>query len=80
MRVFRLLFTIFDPASGDSPTELASVTVLAPTGLKADGLSTAFMVMGARRSHALAAHLPGVDLLTIGKDGQRWKSAGFPSA
>jgi thiamine biosynthesis lipoprotein len=70
---------IFDPATGDSPTELASVTVLAPTGLEADGLSTAFMVMGARRSHALAAHLPGVDLLTIGKDGQRWKSAGFPA-
>jgi thiamine biosynthesis lipoprotein len=71
---------IFDPASGDSPTELASVTVLAPTGLEADGLSTAFMVMGARRSHALAAHLPGVDLLTIGKDGARWKSSGFPAA
>jgi thiamine biosynthesis lipoprotein len=70
---------IFDPASGDSPTELASVTVLAPTGLEADGLSTAFMVMGARRAHALAAHLPGVDLLTIGKDGARWKSSGFPA-
>jgi thiamine biosynthesis lipoprotein len=71
---------IFDPSSGDSPTELASVTVVAPTGLEADGLSTAFMVMGARRAHALAAHLPGVDLLTIGKDGARWKSSGFPAA
>ena len=71
---------IFDPASGASPTELASVTVLAPTGLEADGLSTAFMVMGARRAHALAAHLPGVDLLTIRKDGARWKSSGFPAA
>jgi FAD:protein FMN transferase len=70
---------IFDPASGDSPMELAGVTVLAPTGLEADGLSTAFMVMGARRAHALAAHLPGVDLLTIGKDGARWKSSGFPA-
>ena len=70
---------IFDPARGDSPAELASVTVLAPTGLEADGLSTAFMVMGARRAHALAAHLPGVDLLTIGKDGARWKSSGFPA-
>jgi thiamine biosynthesis lipoprotein len=68
---------IFDPATGDSPPELASVTVLAPTGLEADGLSTAFMVLGARRAHALAAHLPGVDLLTIGKDGARWKSRGF---
>lgn len=71
---------IFDPATADSPAELASVTVLAPTGLEADGLSTAFMVMGARCAHALAAHLPGVDLLTIGKGGERWKSAGFPAA
>ena len=70
---------IFDPATGDSPTGLASVTVLAPTGLEADGLSTAFMVMGARRAHALAAHLPGVDLLTIAKDGRQWMSAGFPA-
>jgi thiamine biosynthesis lipoprotein len=69
---------ILDPATGDSPTELASVTVLAPTGLEADGLSTAFMVMGARRAHALVAHLPGVDLLTINKRGVLWKSAGFP--
>ncbi|MEO8599738.1 MAG: FAD:protein FMN transferase, partial [bacterium] len=38
---------IFDPASGDSPPTLASVTVAAPTGILADGLSTAFMVMGA---------------------------------
>ncbi len=71
---------IFDPASGASPPELASVTVLAPSGLEADGLSTAFMVMGARRARALAADLPGVDLLAIGKDGARWKSSGFPAA
>jgi thiamine biosynthesis lipoprotein len=75
----RLHHHIFDPATGDSPTELASVTVLAPTGLEADGLSTAFMVMGARRAHTLAARLPGVDLLTIGKRGDTWKSAGFPA-
>ena len=71
---------IFDPAVGDSPTELASVTVVAPTGLEADGLSTAFMVLGARRAHALAATLPGVDLLTINKRGVAWRSPGFPAA
>jgi thiamine biosynthesis lipoprotein len=75
----RLHHHIFDPATGDSPTELASVTVLAPTGLEADGLSTAFMVMGARRAHTLAAQLRGVDLLTIGKGGRAWKSPGFPA-
>ncbi|MBC7455574.1 MAG: FAD:protein FMN transferase [Massilia sp.] len=71
---------IFDPASGDSPLELASVTVVAPSAILADGLSTAFMVMGARNAHALAARLDGVDLMTINKRGVRWKSSGFPLA
>ncbi|RJG11174.1 FAD:protein FMN transferase [Massilia cavernae] len=71
---------IFDPVTGDSPQELASVTVLAPTGIEADGLSTAFMVMGARKAHALAARLPGVDLMTINKRGIVWKSPSFPAA
>lgn len=70
---------ILDPATGDSPQELASVTVLAPTGISADGLSTAFMVMGARKAHALAARLSGVDLMTINKRGVVWKSPKFPS-
>ncbi|SFD94671.1 FAD:protein FMN transferase [Massilia yuzhufengensis] len=69
---------IVDPATGQSPPELASVTVLAPTALEADGLSTTFMVMGARRAHALAARLPGVDLLSIDKRGHAWRSQGFP--
>jgi thiamine biosynthesis lipoprotein len=71
---------IFDPATGGSPPELASVTVLAPTGIEADGLSTAFMVLGSRCAHALAARLPGVDLLTIAKDGRLRCSPGFPEA
>jgi thiamine biosynthesis lipoprotein len=70
---------IIDPATGQSPPELASVTVLAPTALEADGLSTTFMVLGARRAHALAARLPGVDLLTIDKQGHAWRSQGFPA-
>lgn len=71
---------IFDPATGASPTELASVSVLAPTAVLADGLSTAFMVTGARRAHALAASLKDVDVLTINKRGVVWRSPGFPCA
>ncbi len=71
---------IFDPATGISPQELASVTVLAASAMQADGLSTAFMVMGARKAHALAARLAGVDLMTINKRGVVWKSPGFPAA
>jgi len=70
---------IVDPATGYSPQELASVTVLAPNAMLADGLSTAFMVMGAKKAHALAARQPGVDLLSINKRGIVWKSPNFPS-
>lgn len=71
-------YHIFDPASGDSPPALASVTVVAPTGLMADGLSTAFMVTGADKAFALAAQLPQVDVLLIHKDGTIRKTAHFP--
>jgi len=69
---------IFDPSKGESPDELASVTVLAPTSLLADGLSTAFMVMGWERASALAAQLQAVDLMAIDKQGRERRSAGFP--
>lgn len=69
---------IFDPATGESPIALASASVLAPSAMEADGLSTAFMVLGAERSLALAAALPGVDALLIGKNGERWQTPGLP--
>lgn len=69
---------IFDPTTGDSPTSLASATVLAPTGMMADGLSTAFMVLGADKALALAQRLPQVDALLIYKNGNQRKTAHFP--
>lgn len=71
---------IFDPVQGDSPEELASVTVMAPSSMLADGLSTAFMVMGREKSAALAASLPAVDLLTVDKRGREWSSPEFALA
>ena len=71
---------IFDPHTGASPTELAAVSVLAPSGLLADGVSTACMVLGAKKSLALAASLPDVDVLCITKAGLMYRSRGFPPA
>ncbi|MGI9133417.1 MAG: FAD:protein FMN transferase [Rhodoferax sp.] len=68
---------IFDPATGYSPPELASATVVAPKGLWADGLSTAFMAMGADKALALAAQWPGVDALLVRKDGVMRSTPGF---
>ncbi len=69
---------IFDPSSGVSPMELAAVTVVAPTGIMADGLSTAFMVMGSDKALALSHQLQDVDTLLIGKNGTVTKTANFP--
>lgn len=69
---------IFDPHTCLSPTELASATVIAPSAVLADGLSTAMMVMGAERSLALAREMPELEVVLVGKDGRRWETAGFP--
>jgi thiamine biosynthesis lipoprotein len=69
---------IFDPATAESPAELAEVVVAARSGILADGLSTAFMVTGSRRALDIAAAIPGVDVLLIGKDGSMRRSPGMP--
>jgi thiamine biosynthesis lipoprotein len=69
---------IVDPRVGLSPTELASVTVLAEDATTADGLATAIMVMGARDGLALANALDGVEALTITKDLKVQRTSGFP--
>jgi thiamine biosynthesis lipoprotein len=58
---------IFDPATGRSPRGLASVTVTAPTGLLADGLSTSCMVLGSTRGRRLVAQHPGCTVRFIDK-------------
>lgn len=71
---------IFDPHTGKSPPELSSVTVLAPTGLLADALSTTFMVLGSQRALALAAQLDGVDAYLVDKRGKVFSTPAFPLA
>ncbi|MFO1497535.1 MAG: FAD:protein FMN transferase [Verrucomicrobiota bacterium] len=69
---------IFDPATGRSPGLLSSVTVLAPSGLEADALSTAIFVLGPSRGLDLAASRRGVDCLVVRTNGQIIATAGFP--
>lgn len=71
---------ILDPKTRRSPPVIASVSVIAPSGGLADGLSTAMMVLGPERSLALAASLPGVEALIIAKSGERRATAAFPLA
>lgn len=69
---------IFDPRTGESPRELASVSIVAPSGMLADGLSTAAMVLGAEQTLALTERIPDVDVLLIMKSGKVLRSPGFP--
>jgi FAD:protein FMN transferase len=69
---------IVDPTTGESPTELAGVSVAAPMAMLADGLSTALMVMGSTRGLQLVDRLPGVDAWFIEKNGKQSWSRGFP--
>lgn len=71
---------IFDPRTAASPGELASVSIVAPTGLQADALSTAAMVLGQARTLQLVARLPNVDALFVDKRGNVVRTAGFPQA
>ena len=70
---------IFDPATGDSPPELASVTVVAPSGALADGLSTALFVMGTDKAMRLVSQLDRVDVLLVDKAGRTWTTPGLPA-
>jgi thiamine biosynthesis lipoprotein len=68
---------IFDPKTGISPGELASVSVLAASAMRADALSTTLMVLGAEAGAALLSQFPGGDALFILKDGRHFATAGF---
>lgn len=71
---------IFDPATGRSPTEVASVSVVAPTTMLADGLSTTLFVLGPGKGRQLIEATSGTDALFVLKDGSVMATSGFPRA
>ena len=71
---------IFDPATGVSPNVFASVSVLARSGMEADGLSTAVFVMGAERGFDLIRAWKGAEAMAVLKDGSVLATDGFPGS
>jgi FAD:protein FMN transferase len=69
---------IFSPTTGQSPTELSSVSVAAPTALLADALSTTLFVLGSERGLELISSFENVDALLITKEGRHLATPGFP--
>lgn len=58
---------ILDPRRGVSPSELASVTIIAPSAVLADALATAVMVAGVRGGLALLEGYPDCDAILFDK-------------
>lgn len=68
---------IIDPKTGDSARVLRSATVLAPTAIRTDALSTAVFVMGAERGLAMIDKMRDVDAVVILPDGKVRYSQGL---
>ena len=69
---------IFDPATGCSPPEFSSVSVVAATSTAADALSTAVFVLGLEKGAELVRGTRGADALFVRKDGSVVATDGFP--
>ena len=71
---------IVDPRTGRSPREASSATVLAPTAMDADALSTAALVLGPEEGVALLDALDGVEGMVVTKGGEARTTRGFRAA
>jgi thiamine biosynthesis lipoprotein len=71
---------LIDPATGKSPREIQSVTVLADDGLTSEALSKIVFVLGVERGMALVESQSGVDAVVVDAAGALHFSSGLLSA
>jgi thiamine biosynthesis lipoprotein len=76
----KMFHHIVDPRTGLSPELSTSVSVLAPTTMEADALSTSVFVMTPEHGTRLVNGMPNCESLVVGKDGRMSKSRGWRSA
>ena len=67
---------ILDPHTGRSAPELASVTIIAPSAMLADGLATAVSVLGPEAGFNLINHLDPIEALLVTITGRIRQSEG----
>jgi thiamine biosynthesis lipoprotein len=70
---------IVDPRTGRSPEATSGVTVIAPTAMDADVISTSAFVLGPREGIALLRTLPDAEGMIVSKSGETVTSEGFAS-
>ena len=71
------LHHILDPRTGLSPTHTSGVSVVAPSAMAADALSTAALVLGPREGMELLDRLEGIEGMIVTKDQVVLKSRGL---
>jgi thiamine biosynthesis lipoprotein len=71
---------LIDPATGRSPRNVTSVTILAPDGLTAEALSKTVFVLGPARGLELLETIPGVDAVIIDSRGRLHATPGLMDA
>ena len=69
---------LFDPRTGQSPADLASVTIAAPRATHADALSTAVFVLGLAEGMRLIEAETNTDAFLVLKNGRSIATKGFP--
>ena len=69
---------IIDPRTGYPVTAIQSVTVIAPTGIASDSLSTSLFVLGPADGIRLIKKLPGCEALIVTADGEVVYTNGWP--
>lgn len=70
---------LIDPRSGRSPSEVHSVTILAPDGLTSEGWSKTVFVLGVERGLRLIESQPGVDAVVVDARGVMHCTSGLLS-
>jgi thiamine biosynthesis lipoprotein len=68
---------ILDPRTGRSPEQTSAVTVVAPTAMEADALSTALFVLGPREGLRLLDPMEGVEGMIVTKKQEVFRSRGL---
>ena len=76
----KMFHHIVNPRTGLSPQANTSVSVMAPTTMEADALSTSVFVMDPGQGVRFINSLPQCECLVISKGDRRMKSAGWKSA
>lgn len=66
---------VVDPASGMSPAQSVSVSVIAPSAMEADALSTAVFTMPPKRAARFVDALPSRECMVITESGARMSSS-----